>query len=337
MSADGARGTLYVVATPIGNLEDLSPRAARVLREADVVAAEDTRAAGVLLERADGGGPVKAGRRVRAMFEGNEAERAAELVVELREGRDVVVISEAGTPGVSDPGLRLVRAAIAAGVEVVPVPGPSAALAALVASGLATDSFKFVGFLPREAGARGEVAGRLRGETATMIFYEAPDRVAATLATLGEAFGEAREACVSRELTKKFEEHARGTLGALRERFAVAAPRGEVTIVVAGAPAEAAEAMASAPIDVEAEVRRMLAGGMGPKDVAQRLVVKTGKPRRELYQLALAMAREVDVGDGLGPRAVGRGSEIETGTEAAMATETKATTTTTKTKTEPGA
>jgi 16S rRNA C1402 (ribose-2'-O) methylase RsmI len=255
MSADGARGTLYVVATPIGNLEDLSPRAARVLREADVVAAEDTRAAGVLLERADGGGPVKAGRRVRSMFEGNEAERAAELVVELREGRDVVVISEAGTPGVSDPGLRLVRAAIAAGVEVVPVPGPSAALAALVASGLATDSFKFVGFLPREAGA----------------------------------------------------------------------------------PAEAAEAMASAPIDVEAEVRRMLAGGMGPKDVAQRLVVKTGKPRRELYQLALAMAREVDVGDGLGPRASRLGSEIETGTEAAMATETKATTTTTKTKTEPGA
>ena len=297
-----APGVLYVVATPIGNLEDLSPRAARVLREADIVAAEDTRAAAVLLERADGGGPVNPGRRVRSMFEGNEAERAAELAGELSGGRTVVVISEAGTPGVSDPGLRLVRAAIAAGVEVVPVPGPSAALAALVASGLPTASFRFVGFLPREPGARAEAVGKLRGETATMIFYEAPDRVAATLATVAEAFGEARAACVSRELTKKFEEHVRGAAGELRDRFAAAAPRGEVTIVVAGAEETRGE---EAAVDVEAEVRRMLASGMGPKDVAQRLVVKTGRPRRELYQLALALARESE--PGLGPRASGLG------------------------------
>jgi 16S rRNA (cytidine1402-2'-O)-methyltransferase len=310
MTTEGARGVLYVVATPIGNLEDLSPRAARVLREADVIAAEDTRAATVLLERADGGGPVNPARRVRSMFEGNEAERAAELVGDLSGGRTVAVVSEAGTPGVSDPGLRLVRAAIAAGVEVVPVPGPSAALAALVASGLATDSFRFVGFLPREAGGRAAAVGRLRGETATMIFYEAPDRVAATLATIAEAFGEARAACVSRELTKRFEEHVRGGAGELRDRFTAAAPRGEVTIVVAGA--EAAALAEEAAVDVEAEVRRLLAAGMGPKDVAQRLVVKTGKPRRELYQLALALVRE----RGLGPRASGLGSSPEPDPEA---------------------
>ena len=286
MAAD--RGVLYVVATPIGNLEDLSPRAARVLREVDVIAAEDTRSAGVLLERADGGGEVREGRRVRSLFEGNEAERAGELIAMLGEGKSVAVISEAGTPGVSDPGLRVVRAAIAAGIEVVPVPGPSAALAALVGSGLAMDSFLFVGFLPREVGARGMAIGKRREETATMIFYEAPDRVAATLATMAEALGDDRAACVSRELTKRFEEHVRGSLATLRERFAEAAPRGECSIVVAGAAAGEARAA----VVVEDEVRRLLAEGLGPKDVAQRLVVRTGRPRRELYQLAMALARE---------------------------------------------
>lgn len=281
-----APGVLYVVATPIGNLEDLSPRAARVLREVAVVAAEDTRAAAVLLERADGGGPVTAGRKVVSLFEGNEAERSAELVGRLLAGADVAVVSEAGTPAVSDPGLRAVRAAIAAGIVVVPVPGPSAALAALVASGLPTDSFRFVGFLPREDGARAMAAARLRDDPSTLVFYEAPDRVAATLATLAAAFGDERPACLSRELTKRFEEHVRGTLAALRDRYAAGPPRGECTLVVGGADEQAA-----APDDVEDQVRALLASGLGPKDVAQRLVVRTGRPRRELYQLALALAR----------------------------------------------
>ncbi len=293
MTVEPTAGVLYVVATPIGNLEDLSPRAARVLREVEVIAAEDTRSAAVLLERADGGGPVNPARRVRSLFEGNEAERAADLVAVLTSGRSVAVISEAGTPGVSDPGLRMVRAAIAAGVEVVPVPGPSAVLAALVGSGLPTDSFLFVGFLPREPGARAEAVGRLRDQTATRIFYEAPDRVAATLATMAEALGDDRPACLSRELTKRFEEHVRGEVAALRDRFAAAAPRGECTIVVGGA----APGVTRAAIDVEAEVKRLLADGLGPKDVAQRLVVKTGRPRRELYQLALALARGGGVDD----------------------------------------
>jgi 16S rRNA (cytidine1402-2'-O)-methyltransferase len=281
-------GTLYVVATPIGNLEDLSPRAARVLREADVIAAEDTRSVQVLLERADAGGEAKAGRRVTSVFEGNEAARAEAIVADLAAGKDVALVSEAGTPGVSDPGERVVRAVIDAGGNVVPVPGPVAAVAALVASGLPATEFRFVGFPPREAGARAELFGRVRGDVATLICYEAPDRVGATLATLVDAFGGARRACVSREVTKRYEEHVRGTLAELAAKFADTGPRGECTIVVAGAAAGEVAPV----VDLEGEVRALLAGGMGPKDVAQRLVAKTGKPRREIYQLALALSRE---------------------------------------------
>lgn len=276
-------GTLFVVATPIGNLDDLSPRAAAALRDADVIAAEDTRRVQILLDHLGCGGR----RDVRSTFDGNEAARAEELAGELVAGRAVALVSDAGTPGVSDPGARVVRAAIAAGAPVVVIPGPVAAIAALVASGLPTDRFLFLGFPPREDGARAELAGGLAAERATMLFYEAPDRVGATLATLAAAWGDDRPACVSRELTKRYEEHVRGTLGALRDRFAAEAPRGECVIAVAGATGEARPAL-----DLEAEVRALLATGLGPKDVAQRLVVKTGRPRRELYQLALALARE---------------------------------------------
>lgn len=279
-------GTLHVVASPIGNLEDLSPRAARVLREADTVAAEDTRRVAVLLQHADLGGPVNPGRRVVSLFEGNEAMRSEELVGMLVDGRAVAIVSDAGTPGISDPGERVVRAAIAAGVKVEVVPGPVAAIAALVASGLPADRFLFLGFPPRDDGPRRQLAGTLRGERATMIFYEAPDRVAPTLAALRDALGEARPACVSREITKIHEEHVRATLGELAARFAEAAPRGECTIVVGGASEAAAE------VDVEAEMRALILGGMSAKDAAARLVVITGKPRRQLYQLALAIERE---------------------------------------------
>lgn len=277
---------LYIVASPIGNLEDLSLRAARVLREADVVAAEDTRAAARLLAAADAHGPVNPARRVVSSFEGNEAARAEELAAALARGVKVALISEAGTPGVSDPGARAVTAAIAIGARVEVVPGPSAAIAALVASGLPTDRFLFLGFPPRTAGARHQVFGGLRGEIATLILYEAPDRVGATLADLAAALGADRPACVSRELTKIHEEHVRGTLGELAQRYAETAPRGECTLVVAGAAA------APPVVDIEAELRRLLADGLGPRDAAARLVIATGKPRRELYQLALALQRE---------------------------------------------
>jgi 16S rRNA (cytidine1402-2'-O)-methyltransferase len=278
-----ARGTLYVVATPIGNLEDLSSRAARLLREAAILAAEDTRTAQRLLNHLG----VRAPRLV-SIFEGNEAARSAELTAELCAGKDVVLISEAGTPAVSDPGQRLVAAAAAAGVTVVAVPGPSAAIAALVASGLPSGRFLFVGFPPRTEGERRAAFGALRDEIATLIFYEAPDRTAATLADLAAALGDDRAAALCRELTKLHEEIVRGSLAELAGRYADVAPRGEVTLVVAGADPAARRAA----VDVEAELRALLEQGLGPKDAAQRLVVKTGLPRRQLYQLALSLERE---------------------------------------------
>jgi 16S rRNA (cytidine1402-2'-O)-methyltransferase len=278
-------GTLYIVGTPIGNLEDLSPRAARVLREADLVAAEDTRSAKTLLAHADTFGEANPARRVISYFEGNEAEREHTITGALADGRKVAVISEAGMPGISDPGHRAVAAAVEAGARVEVIPGPSAALAALVASGLPSDRFMFLGFPPREQGARQELFGTLRNEPSTLILYEAPDRVAATLADLALAFGADRRASLGRELTKLHEEHVRGTLGELAARYATEAPRGECTLVVTGGTA------VEQAIDIEAELARLLATGLGPKDAAARLVVQTGKPRRQLYQLALSLQR----------------------------------------------
>ncbi len=293
-----ALGSLFLVGTPIGNLEDLSLRAARVLREADVIAAEDTRSAKTLLAHADAlasvvspgsegrGSAINPSRRVISYFEGNEAEREQAIHDALAQGRAVAVISEAGMPGISDPGARAVAAAIEVGARVEVIPGPNAALAALVASGLPSERFTFLGFPPREAGARRELFGTLRNESATLILYEAPDRVGATLADLAAALGEQRRASLGRELTKLHEEHVRGTLGELATRYETIAPRGECTLVVAGGTAEAPA------IDIEAELRRLLDSGLGPKDAAARLVVVTGKPRRQLYQLALSLQRE---------------------------------------------
>jgi 16S rRNA (cytidine1402-2'-O)-methyltransferase len=276
-------GTLYIVGTPIGNLEDLSPRAARVLREAELIAAEDTRAAKTLLAVVGG-----AAAPVISYFEGNEAERAEELRAALAAGKKVAVISEAGMPGVSDPGARAIGAAIAAGARVEVIAGPSAVLAALVGSGLPSERFTFLGFPPREPGARQALFGSLRGEVATMILFEAPDRVGQTLADLGAALGADRRASLGRELTKVYEEHVRGTLGELTSRDEKEAPRGECTLVVQGATG------AAVPIDVEAELRKLLASGLGPRDAAARLVIATGKPRRHLYQLALSLRGEPD-------------------------------------------
>jgi len=273
-------GILYVVATPIGNLEDVTLRALRVLREADLVAAEDTRAAQVLLERHG-----ISGKKIVSCFEGNEASRAEDLVARVLGGETVALVSEAGTPGVSDPGERVVARAIAAGARVEVIPGPSAAVMALVASGLPTDAFYFAGFPPRTEGARREAFGRLRALPATLIVYEAPGRAAATLADLAAALGGSRRAALARELTKMYEEVVRGTLDELAARYAETPPRGEVTLVVEGAR----EGEAEEAIDVEAEIRKRLAAGEGPKEIAAALALATGKPRRQLYQLALAL------------------------------------------------
>ena len=280
----GAPGILYVVATPIGNLEDITYRAVRVLREVDLVAAEDTRRSGQLLRHL-GIEP----RRMVSFFEGNEAARSEELAGELAAGARVALVTDAGTPGISDPGQRLVAAALELGARVEVVPGPAAAVTALVASGLPSDRFLFVGFPPRKPGARAELFARFRREPATLIFYEAPDRVGATLADLAAALGEDRRAAVARELTKLHEEVVRGRLGELAAEFAGSPRRGEHTLVVAGAdPAAAGE---TAEVDLEAAVRALLDQGLGPKDVAARLVAQTGLARRRIYQLALSLAR----------------------------------------------
>lgn len=277
-------GIVYVVATPIGNLEDASPRSKRILSEVDIVAAEDTRTARRLLDHYN-----IAGKRIVSYFEGNEASRSVELLQRLAEGLTIAIISEAGTPSVSDPGQRLIEEAGKAGFRVVPIPGPSAVICALVASGLPTDRFTFIGFLPRDAGPRRMELGQLRTREETMVFYESPERAAATLRDMGEAFGEDRKAVLTRELTKLYEEVVRGTCAELALRYADKSPRGECTLVIAGASKEQAS---EAPLDPEAEIRKLLSEGLGPKDIAARLMVKTGKPRRALYQLALSLARE---------------------------------------------
>lgn len=281
-------GVLFLVATPIGNLEDMTHRAVRVLSQVAVIAAEDTRAAARLLGHFHIRGP-----RVVSMFEGNEAGRAQALLAELAAGRDVAVISEAGMPGISDPGERLVAAAAAAGIRVEVVPGPVAAITALVASGLPTGRFLFLGFPPRETGARQALFGTLRRDPATLIFYEAPDRVAATCADLAAALGSERRATLARELTKRHEEIVRASLGELAARYAAEPPRGECTLVVQGARADAGASEVGLD-DISAQMRALLAQGLGPKDAAARLVVVTGKPRRQLYQLALSLQRQAE-------------------------------------------
>ena len=219
-------GSLYIVATPIGNLEDITQRALRVLREVDLVACEDTRHTRKLLNH------YGISTKTISYHEHNERERTAELQARLEDGANVAVVSDAGTPAVSDPGFRLVRLAAESGVRVVPIPGPTALISALVASGLPTDEFFFGGFLPARSNARRARLAELRSLNATIIFYEAPHRIAATLKDAREILGE-REAVVARELTKLHEEIARGRLSELAERYSSSeTARGEIVLVI---------------------------------------------------------------------------------------------------------
>ena len=269
-------GTLYVVATPIGNLEDVTQRALAVLREASLVLAEDTRRTRVLLDR------YGIAARPRSLHAHNEASRAEQALAVLAEGGAVALVSDAGTPLVSDPGERLVARAIEAGHSVVPVPGPSALLAALVASGLPAAAFSFVGFLPRRAGERARRLAELAPRSETLVLFESPRRLGALHAELEAAFGP-RRACVAREVTKLHEEIARGTLAELAARFAAGA-RGEVTVVVEGA---ARAAVAADDASLRERVRAGLAAGLSARDLAAQLARETGTPRRALYALAL--------------------------------------------------
>ena len=280
-------GTLFVVATTLGNPGDLSPRAVATLREADVIVAEDTRTVRRVLSE---NGAAREGQSVLSCYDANEAARAGEVAAVLAEGRNVALVSEAGTPLLSDPGFRVVAAAVAAGARVVPIPGPSAVLSALVGAGLPTDRFAFLGFPPRKSGARRRLFEGVRGLPFTLVLYESPMRVGATLDDLVAVLGADRQACVARELTKPYEEFVRGTLAALAERYREARPLGEITLVIGGAPEGEAPGDALTDEEVEGRAAALLAQGVSARDTADRLAALTGRPRREVYRLVVAVS-----------------------------------------------
>jgi len=286
-------GTLYIVATPIGNLEDITLRALRMLREADLVAAEDTRHTRKLLSHFDIPTPLI------AYHQHSEAGRTEHLVRRMtEEGQSIALVTDAGTPGVSDPGVDLVNAALAAGVAVIPIPGASAVLCALVGSGLPPARFAFEGFLPRtKSPRRDKLRALARNETHTLIFYEAANRTAETLGDLAQAFGADRPAAVGRELTKKHEEFVRGTLAEVAAHFGANPPRGEITIVVAGlttsAEAEDAAAPVEEPEDVPGALRAALAQGLSERDAVRQVSQARQLSRRDVYAVMLALKDDV--------------------------------------------
>jgi len=270
---------LYLVATPIGNLEDITLRALRVLRESSLIAAEDTRTARKLLTHFDIHTPLV------SFHEYSDARRLAQLV-ERAESEDVAVISEAGMPGISDPGYSLVAEAIARGIAVVPIPGASALVAALAASGLPTTSFLFLGFLPARAGDRRKALQAVAGQPHTLIAYESPHRLLDSLRDIAAILGERRLA-VARELTKLHEEIWRGTVSEAVAHFDAQGVRGEFTLVISGAPAGAGERWE------EPAVRQALAAcraqGLTPRAAAERVAAQAGWPAREVYRLGHAI------------------------------------------------
>jgi 16S rRNA (cytidine1402-2'-O)-methyltransferase len=268
---------LVLAATPIGRVDDAAPRLRTELEAADVVAAEDTRRLRRLARDLD----VTMSGRVVSYFEANERERTPELLAELVAGRRVVLVTDAGMPSVSDPGYRLVVAAIDAKVEVTVVPGPSAVLTALAVSGLPADRFCFEGFLPRKQGERARRLADLAEEQRTMIFFEAPHRLRATLVAMAQAWGADRRLAVCRELTKTYEEVLRGTAGELAD-WAQGDVRGEITVVVAGR--EPATPTEVAPDALRSMIDAAVATGLSRKDAVADVAARTGLPRRAVYQ-----------------------------------------------------
>jgi 16S rRNA (cytidine1402-2'-O)-methyltransferase len=268
---------LVLAGAPIGQAGDVSPRLREALAGADVVAAEDTRR----LRRLAADLGVEIAGRVVSYYDQNEAVRAQELLETLRDGRTVVVITDAGMPGVSDPGYRLTRLAVDAGITVTALPGPSAVTTALAVSGLASDRFCFEGFPPRKPGERARRLAALATEERTMVFFESPHRLAGSLSAMAAAFGPDRPAAVCRELTKTYEEIRRGGLGELAE-WAAGGVKGEITVVVAGHVAGAGE---PDPDELVAEVDRRVAEGAQRKLAIADVAKEAGVPKRELYEL----------------------------------------------------
>ncbi len=273
-------GTLYVVATPIGNLEDVSLRALALLERVGTLLAEDTRHTRKLLTR------FGIRRRVRSHHEHNEQRSIPQVLRALATGGSVALVSDAGTPAISDPGQRLVRAVIEAGHAVVPVPGPSAPLAALVASGLPTDRFCFVGYPPRTAAARLRFLRELRGAPGTLLLLESPRRLGATLASVCDAFGAATPVVVAREMTKTHEEFLRGPAGAILERLRGEPVRGEVTLCIG--PRAAADAPPPGEPEIAAAYRRLIDEGWERPAAIRELRRRTGLRRKQIYDALIA-------------------------------------------------
>jgi 16S rRNA (cytidine1402-2'-O)-methyltransferase len=268
-------GVLYIVATPIGNLEDITLRAVRVLKEVDVIAAEDTRHTQSLLKRYDIRTPLT------SYHEHNERSKADHLVARLQRGENIALVSDAGTPVISDPGFRLVKEAVQANLSVVPIPGPSALAAVLSASGLPTDRFAFEGFLPAKKHDRREKLRCLREETRTLVFYEAPHRLKESLYDIQDVLG-ARAMVLAREVTKLHEEFVRGTVPDVMARLPEEI-RGEVTLVVAGSAGEAAPSEDR----LESEIRKLQADGLRVKEIAEVLGAKYRYSKKAIYRMAL--------------------------------------------------
>jgi 16S rRNA (cytidine1402-2'-O)-methyltransferase len=279
-----AAGILYVVATPIGNPGDITLRAIEILRDVDLIACEDTRRTGTMLAAHQ----IK--KPLISHFEHNEERRVPELVERMRAGERIALVTDAGTPAISDPGYRLVRAAHEAGIRVTAVPGASAAIAALSISGIATNRFTFEGFLPSRDSSRRNALDALANESRTMIFYEAPRRLADTLADMAHAFGENRNAAVVREITKTYEETIRGSLAQLAEHFGHTDALGEIVIVVEGAPENPAADSSSLNLTVD----DLIEAGLSLKQATAVIAKLTGASRRELYQEALKRRRETE-------------------------------------------
>ena len=269
-------GTLYVVATPLGNLGDLSPRAADTLKRVSAVAAEDTRHSKPLL--------IHAGSQAELIsFHAHSTERALERILRiLLEGRDVALITDAGTPGISDPGVVLVAAARERDIPIVTIPGPTAVAASLSVSGIGGDRYLFLGFLPRKGSDRRRLLSTAAASEWTVVIFEAPNRVTQLLTDLIEVCGPERQAAVSRELTKVFEETRSGTLQDLSEHYAEAPARGEVTVVIAGTGKPRAE---EPKVDPSERAKALLAEGLSRKDAANRLAEETGISRNTAYRL----------------------------------------------------